>query len=477
MNDRSSAPWAPLGPLVVGTGLTVVGLVTTGAVRAVARIAADLLFGVPGLALITAALSVATIATIVGPAGLSAGITKFISQLRGEGRPLDADRFAGYAALASLALSLLGAAGAAWYGFFEPAVRVGGPLGHLSVVVLTLAFGAYLTGKAIAYGEGTIRRYVLLELAGATAFVVALATVAVLDAPAAVALTLAAAYLPVGWLGIRRLRAARGSRAGLPLRSFAGYGVVGAVGAGAGMGFTYVTPLVAGALDPITGVALVGAVLTVLEPLGLLPRSISLVLLPELSSADAAGRRSEAAAYLARGTGLVAAAAAPVCALLVLERDRVLQLVFSETLVGGATLGWFAAAFFVSVVGAPAVTALAALRLRDASISMWSSLAGFGVAGVAWVTLGPTMGTPAVALGYAVGSVIQVAVPIGVATVRYRPAWTSVWVRIGTAMALVALADPLAPSLVVDGLVVAVLVALFLPELRLLLRLVRRRRA
>ncbi len=132
---------------------------------------------------------------------------------------------------------------------------------------------------------------------------------------------------------------------------------------------------------------------------------------------------------------------------------------------------------FISVAGAPAVTALAATDLRRATIPMVASLTGFAAAAVVWVVAAPRQGTAAIAAGYALGSLIQVAAPIVVASRRYRPPWSGMWLRAVLATALVAgAALAAAPTLPRDAAVLVILGVLLLPELRMLRAGLRPRR-
>jgi O-antigen/teichoic acid export membrane protein len=453
-----------------------VGLGLIGTVRAAARISAEAWFGIDGLGLVTIALSVATIVTIFGAAGMSPGITKLMSELRGKGEHQTAHQFGIYVARRATGFSVVGATAAILYVHFTEPIAMNSIAGGVAAIgVLTLSYGSYLAGKAIAYGEDRIRGYVAREAGGAALFAVGLAAAFFFNSIVVLIAALAVAYLPVGWLSLSRLGGSLDRKVQLPRRSFAGYGAISAVGAMAGIGFTYVTPLAAAFIAPLAGAALVGAVLTVLEPLNLAPRAIGLVLLPDASHALASGDRQRGANALRVSTAAVAAIAAPVCALLILERDRALGLIFSDSIVGGMNLAWFSAAFFVSVVGSPAITSLAAIHIRKASISMWSSLVGFAVAIVVWITLGPDLAVAAIGLGYLAGSIIQVAAPLVAAQRFYRPAWGSFWIRLAAAVAVTAIAAAFHPSLWLDAGCVAALIGLFVPEIRNLLRAVRSR--
>ncbi|NIA24096.1 MAG: hypothetical protein GWP04_00850 [Gammaproteobacteria bacterium] len=453
--------------------LSVAGLVIIGLVRFVEQVGANALFGVEALAWVTVSISVATLATVIGPTGLSAGITKLISELRGS-RPQDASSFAALSARIALGLTVLGAAGGFAYAFFDPSLSAGGIRLAVGVALLTLTFGVYQTGKSILYGEERIGRYVQAEMIGGGLFIAAALLVIFTDASWAVVLPLAVAYVPVGWFAATRLHDPIVERDRLPIRSLFGYGGVGSVGALSGVGFTRATPLVASFLAGVPGTALVGASLAVLEPLYLAPRAIGLALLPRLSFEKAA-ETTKSTRLVEAATGIVALVAGPFCALLILEQDRILQVVFSDRIVGGVTLAWFAAAFFVSVVGAPAVTSLAAIRVKDAAIPMWSSIVGFTTAGIIWAVFGTRFGTEAVAAGYFVGSVLQVLAPLIVASRRYEIRWGSLWARLAVAgAAVVGPAVLFPPAVWLDAVVLSLFVAMLAPELRTLTRILVR---
>ena len=456
--------------LARAAGWAAVGLVITGILRFSARWLSEALFGVDGLAFVTAAMSIATIAAIPGAVGMSAGVTKLVAEQRVSGR---GEAVARYAARLGMAAGAVAAVVAALYALTEPSIKSIGLSGALAVAGLTLAFAAYTLGKAILFGFGGSRRYAAKEAAGAILFGAGCLGTWLTGRVELMAAALVMAYLPVAG---ETLVPARGEAETVDRRTLLGYAAVGGAGSLAGVGFTAVTPLAAGALAGVSGTALVGAVLAVLEPLNLAPRAVGLVILPEISRSEAANDRPAAAAALRLTTGLVAAAALPACSVLLLERDRVLGLVFSSDLVGGATLGWFVMAFLVSVIGAPAVTSLAAAHLRTATVSMAASLTGFGAAIALWAAMGPEWALTAIGFGYFIGSVIQVSVPIAVAWRRFEVSWLGQWLRIAAAAVVVGLLATRPPSIGLDALAVVVAGAALAPELRGLL-LSRRRKA
>jgi O-antigen/teichoic acid export membrane protein len=455
------------GRLVKAAGWTTLGLIATGVLRFGARWISEAAFGLEGLAFMTAAIAIVTIATIPGATGMSTGVTKLIAEKRISGSGTETARTG---AKAGMLAAIIAAIGAGIYAGFDPSVKAVGGGGALVVAGLTLAFAAYSLGKAIAFGFERTRRYALEELAGLVLFALGTMGALWLDRVELMAAALILAYLPVAretlLLGPKETE-------DVARRTLFGYTIVGVVGSFAGIGFTAVTPLAASSLGGVAGAALVGGVLAILEPLNLAPRAVGLVLLPEISRSEAAMDRPTSAKALQTGTGLVAAVALPFCFVLFLERDRVLDLIFSSELVGGATLGWFAMAFLVSVVGAPAVTSLAASRLRLASISMTSSLIGFATAIILWLALGSSWGVPAIAFGYFVGSVIQVGIPIGVAWRRFQVKWAMQWFRIVSAAGVAVLLALFPPSLWTDGLAIASALAFMSPEVGGFLRLLR----
>ncbi|HDL48705.1 MAG TPA: hypothetical protein ENH33_01920, partial [Actinobacteria bacterium] len=388
-----------------GAVLTLIALALTGFVRAIARIGAERWFGVDTLGVLTLAMSVAAILTIIGSGGLSPGVTKFISQLRGERDQALATDLSILAARAGVVFSLVGALVAMVYVSLSNRLGTTSSFEVFAIGALVVSFGFYLSGKSILYGEDRIRPYVGREALGSILFAITLGLAVVLQAPPLIILALSAAYLPVGLTVLRAFRH-MGPTKRLPVRSFVGYGIIGAVGSLAGVGFSYMTPIAATYVDALAGAALIGGVLTVLEPLNLLPRAVSLVLLPTISQTNAREGTARSAGSVAVSTALVAAASAPIFALLIIERSRFLGIFFTS-LTGGATLAWFSVAFFTRIVGTPSIAALAALDLRRASIAMWSSLVGFSVAIGVWITVSPAMGVAAIGLGYAIGSSIQ----------------------------------------------------------------------
>lgn len=446
--------------------LTAAGLATIGLVRVAAGVLAERRFGAVGLAVLATGIGIATNATIIGAAGLSAGLTKLLAEREGPA----ADAFRSFAARWVLALTLVGALGGAVYARFDPIIDAAPRGTFAAVAALAIFFGAYQTGKAIAYGDQRLGSYVRRELVGAALFGAGAAIALLVENPAVILMALAAAYLPVASLAVEA-QPWRAVNVRVPTREFAQYGVVGSVGSLAGIGFTRLTPIAAGFAAGVTGSAIVGAALVLLEPLYLAPRSIGLALLPRLARDRATGAVSAAGHEVRVATGVTAAATLPVCAALALFPDAITGLVFDQVR-GGSTLTIFAAAFFVSVVGAPSITGLSAISARSASISMWSSIVGFVIAVAIWFALGQAWGALAIAFGYLVGSVVQVAAPAAIATRRFHVEWGSFPLRLGLILAIVGGTVPVDSSAVRYGAIL-VSMAMLLPEYRLGVSMIR----
>ena len=158
-----------------------------------------------------------------------------------------------------------------------------------------------------------------------------------------------------------------------------------------------------------------------------------------------------------------ALAAAPLCSFIYLERDRVLGWVFNDVAPGGATLAWFAAAFFISIIGAPAITSLSAVGVRQASVAMWSSVIGFAVAIAIWIVF-RSGGVSVGGFGYLIGSMIQVAPPLAMATRRFDVNWRTFPVRAAALMLAIPVLSLSGPSFTVDIMALGVTFALLLPE-------------
>ena len=112
-----------------------------------------------------------------------------------------------------------------------------------------------------------------------------------------------------------------------------------------------------------------------------------------------------------------------------------------------------------------------AISARSAAISMWSSIAGFATAVVIWFVLGEEFGALAIAIGYLIGSVMQVIAPVGVATKRFEVSWGSFPVRLVLIIVAIALTIDSASG-VRYGAILGSMIAL-LPEYRLGIAMLR----
>ena len=157
---------------------------------AIARIGAERWFGVDTLGVLTLAMSVAAILTIIGSGGLSPGVTKFISQLRGERDQALATDLSILAARAGVVFSLVGALVAMVYVSLSNRLGTTSSFEVFAIGALVVSFGFYLSGKSILYGEDRIRPYVGREALGSILFAITLGLAVVLQAPPLIILAL-----------------------------------------------------------------------------------------------------------------------------------------------------------------------------------------------------------------------------------------------------------------------------------------------
>lgn len=369
-------------------------------------------------------IAVATIASLLLPAGVASALPKFVPFLHGRGDP-DAAR------TAYRMLSRLGLAGAAGFGLAgavaAAAVLDLSPGETAQLAALAVAFALYSVDKAALYAYRRVNEYVRLELC--TSALAVLATVVVVAAGwPAYLLPLALAYATFAAVARVLLRAERrGATPGLgpvPRAEVVGYVVLACVGTLASQGFLQGTQLLAAAFATPAEVGYFAAAVTLVTPMYFLPRALGLALFPTMARAHGAGDLGLVRRQADLFTRTLLVLLAPLFAVGILLAREVLVVFYGPRYVGGETvLQLMLAATFLAVCAVAAVNALssgAGWQLRTPVIS---AVAG-AVTGLTVVALlGGPLGAAGVGIGYLAGTAVTGSGPVVAVWRRHAMAW------------------------------------------------------
>lgn len=422
------------GPGVVRTGaLSMVGMAALGLTRLihgslVVRATDAQTYGRVGVL-----IAVATIASLLLPAGVSSALPKFVPFLHGRGDPRAARA-------AYRLLSRLGLVGAVVFGLAAAAVAAA--VLDLSVrdtaqlAALAIAFSLYSIDKAALYAYQRVPAYARLELV--TSALAVLATVVVVAAgwPVYLApLVLGYTAFAVGARLLLRDQVARAPRSGgprqpvtglgpVPLAEVFGYVALACLGTLASQGFLQGTQLLAEAFATPTEVGYFAAAVTLVTPMYFLPRALSVALFPTMARAHGAGDVAAVRRHADLSTRALFVVLAPVFAAAILLAPEVLLLYGGSALTAGSgVLQFMLAATFLAVCAVAAVNTLSSGDGWQVRTPVASAVAG-ALTGLAVVALlGRPLGALGVGIGYLAGTAVTAGGPVVAVWRRHAMAW------------------------------------------------------
>jgi O-antigen/teichoic acid export membrane protein len=398
----------------------------------------------------------ATVGTLIGiamaaglflPGGLASAASKFIPYEIGAGNR-------GGARSVRRRLGVISVVGAAILG--GAALVATRTTLHLSwsqasgAALLTAAFSVYSVEKGVLYGFDRVTAYVRLELTGSA---VAIATTIVVVAIGArtylLPLILGYTVLTFGaWWLLRSNAATAPPR--VAGREVTEYVTLASVGGVASAGFLQALPLLAGRVTRPVEVAYLVAAITLIAPLYLLPRALSMALFPALAHAHGAGAVDVVRRQTDLSTRALIVLLAPLFGIGVTLAHEAL-LIFGGTKYGSGApvLQILLIATYIAVIQVAAVNALSAGTKQQVRIPVSFAVIGCLVGLAAVWPLG-RFGAIGVGVAYLIGTVVGAAGPLAAVARRYRLDWSA---PLTSSMLVVGLA--LAVSLVLNGMLTA----------------------
>lgn len=435
-------------PLATAAGLSAVGIGVAGLVRLAYSVLVGRDGGPSALAAVNASISLALLASMLGPSAAGSAASKFVARASGAGggAPAAAAHLLRRTALLAPLLAV-GAAAA------SVLVLDGSWSTAAGVAFLVLSVSAYLFTRGVLLGLGRVARTAVAE--GVSAVVAVGLLTGVLAAGWS---ALVLAPLGLGYLAYAALAWPRGvlRPGGRPhpaqrreLDAFLGWGVLGSV---CSAGLMQLSVVVAAGADTPRRAGLYAAAVAVGTPAASLAAPLAQVLFPSMARAAGGGdlaavrRQTDVAT---RGLVLVLGVAFGSVFLLAAP---LLRLAYDERFLAAVPLlQLVVVAVLLSTVTVPAVSSLTSGSADGVRLVARTSAAGFATGTAVMVAAAPVLGVGGVVVGYLVGTLVTNALPWWVVWHRHGHDWGRLSARVLGAVAVLALLGVLQQRLPADA--------------------------
>lgn len=412
---------------------------TAGAfVQGIIRFATSVLVGrIGGPAILggyTTAFSTAQLLVLFGPTSVGSAASKFIARARGSGRSAEASAIARHLANRTIqcGLTLAAVSAAIWL-----TVMRAPPVEALALALLVLGLSGYNYTRGLQYGAGAITRATawdaataLIGIAGVLLALLAGYRGLVILFPLAIAFLL---YSAIGWPWHVKATLTYALR-----REVDGFILLGIIGTLASAGFLSLSVIVVRLTGGASGAGQYAAALAIATPPSMLAASISSVVFPAMS--EAWGRGDIAA--LKRQTNdaltLMTAAMVGLFGALILASGLLIQLIWGPAFDPAKTiLPILLLAVMMSSIGVACTNSLTSRSQRGMVTSAASSLVGLALGALSWLALARSYGGVGVAIGYLLGSLAIMVIPIALLWRRDGHQWSALAWRTTGALAIV----------------------------------------
>lgn len=421
-------------PIALRGALTLTGVASQGLLRFLAAAMVGHVAGPEALGAFSAAIALATFASLLWPTSAGGAASKFLARERGAG---DLHLTRSVAALLATrtwqtALVLGALASVVWI------MLDGHPESAWAVGVFVLGYSGYSFTRGVLYGLWLIPRATLWDVTSSLVGLAVMAGCLALGARSVVLLAaVASSYLLFSAAGWPYLRADRPPR---PLRrEIDGFVALATVGTMTSTGFIQLTMLAVQQTSSKEATGMYAAAMTLATPASLLASSLSLLLVPAL--AEAWGRRDIAAFRTQTDTGtrlLLTVMVAIFGCLALLSRPMTNLIWGSRFGAAEQVLPILFAAVLVSILDVPAVSALTTESQRGTAINMASSVAGLILGAASWFVFVPMVGGPmGIAIGYVIGMAVNSGVALYVTARWHHHRWLGMTVSLLAAIAAV----------------------------------------
>ena len=407
--------------------MSTVGLLAQGVLRfatswLIGRIAGKVVLGT-----VQAAISTASLLTLMWPTTTGSVASKYLARARGAGNVEELHAVAVHFRRRALQSSLLlaGVAAPFWV-YYDDGRWIDG----LWVAVFTASYSGYSFIRGVQFGTGQVARATMWDLLSAGAGLVALAAflLAGVRGPALLlALSLSyAVYTLSGWpRGVDRTARLEPALK----REMDQVVLVGVAGTLASAGFLQLAMVVAKGLDE-AGAGQFAAAMATATPASMLAASLSLVLFPSLAEAWGRGDLVNFKAQTNQATRVLVLVMVTMFGSLVLCSRLVMTVLWgSDFNPESLILPVLVFALMLTNVAVASINALATRSRRAMQLTSGAAFAGLSVGAVSWWLLTPDMGVDGVALGFLLGSAVSASVPLLAEWRKGRHAWLGLAVR------------------------------------------------
>lgn len=398
------------------TALTVPALVLVGLTRIVFNTLVGRVFGLNVLGGANVGISMVFLATDIFVAGLAPTLGKFIPEFLGQGNMALARRVYGIIKFVVISISALFMA--VMYlcrHQWAPNIQIG-QTEYVSSLPLVFLYSMYVLEKSAYFGFGKVTEYARNEVISNILFFISLGGIVVCKNERLVLMPFYVMYLVFGLLSQIDLRH-RGrilseNQVVIPVRRMIPFALFAIVGMAASMGRSQVSTIVVSSNLDVFSAGLYSSVFSLLTPLYLLPRALSLVIFPTMSRAYGAGDEKSNSLLLNQSTAWLTVGMGFICGLSILLAPSLLLFVLGsgEYMAMITAFRLLVISAYVSITTIPIVNALSSTRYVHipniaAVVALLANI-------VVWQWLLPDSGINGVALGYLVGTVLNAAIPI-----------------------------------------------------------------
>ena len=401
--------------------MSTVGLLAQGVLRfatswLIGRIAGKLVLGT-----VQAAISTASLLTLMWPTTTGSVASKYLARARGAGNLEELHAVAVHFRRRALQSSLLlaGVAAPFWV-YYDDGRWIDG----LWVAVFTATYSGYSFIRGVQFGTGQVARATTWDLLSAGAGLVALAAflLAGVRGPALLlALSLSyGVYTLSGWpRGVDRTARLEPALK----REMDQVVLVGVAGTLASAGFLQLAMVVAKGLDQ-AGAGQFAAAMATATPASMLAASLSLVLFPSLAEAWGRGDLVNFKAQTNQATRVLVLVMVTMFGSLILCSRLVMTVLWgSDFDPGSLILPDLVFALMLTNVAISSVNALATRSRRAMQLTSGAAFAGLCVGALSWWLLTPGMGVDGVAVGFLLGSAVSASVPLLAEWRKGRHSW------------------------------------------------------
>ncbi|WP_162254045.1 lipopolysaccharide biosynthesis protein [Arthrobacter sp. Soil763] len=378
------------------------GSVSQGLVRFLYSLLIGRFVGVAALGTANAAISVALLLSLLWPTSAGQGATRYVAQMRGAGRPDQAQAVANYLGsrmLASSALLILGSVGICLWTLHTDLGTA------LSAGLLLLGYSVWSFARGVQYGAGQIARAALWDVASSAFSILALVLVLFLGWNAVLLVPLALSYGIYGLVCWPRRAAVAVDRSLVSdMNRFVAYGVLGTLSS---TGLLQLSMISAHMIGSQVDAGMYAAALSLATPATMLARTLSQILFPAMAEAGGRGDNNS----IRRQTDLVTRGLVvtmiPVFGALSLASPLILNILYGGQY-GPAQklLPLLLIAVMFTTLPVACVNRLNSMGIAGARFVSATAAGGLILSAALWVLLSPTLGVTGIAVGYLVSTML-----------------------------------------------------------------------